>query len=71
MEIKTKFNLGDKVWTLKNFRATEIEVSGYEINSVGKLRVRDAGFYLYNEDECFVSKEELVNYIVNNDDEDL
>lgn len=70
MEIKTKFNLGDKVWTLKDFRATEIEVSGYEINSVGKLRVRDAGFYLYNEDECFVSKEELVNYIVN-DDEDL
>lgn len=71
MEIKTKFNLGDKVWTLKNFKATEIEVSGYEINSVGELRVRDVGFYLHNEDACFPSKEELVNYIVNNDDEDL
>lgn len=70
MEIKTKFNLGDKVWTLKNFKATELEIDGYVINSDGKLRVRDAGYYLYDEEECFNSKEELIDFIFNNNDED-
>lgn len=70
MEIKTKFKLGDKVWTLKNFKATELEIDGYVINSDGKLRVRDAGYYLYDEEECFNSKEELVDFIFNNNDED-
>lgn len=67
MEIKTKYNVGDKLWTIKDCKAIEFEVGSLLINvNNDKKRI---SYYPktdvfstenYEEDICFSSKEELI-----------
>lgn len=73
MTIQTKFNLGDKVWTLSGCKAVEFEICSISINSPKTLNpishITYCGAYnngkitTATESECFVSKEELIEYI--------
>lgn len=71
MEIKTKYNVGDKLWTIKDFRAYEFEVDRINvyINKEGKT---DVSYYperdiissdSYSEQNCYQSREDLINGI--------
>lgn len=67
MEIKTKYNVGDKLWTIKDCKAIEFEVGSLLIN-VNKDKKRISYYPKadvfstenYEEDICFSSKEELI-----------
>lgn len=37
MEIKTKYSIGDKVWTMRNNRPVEIQISDIKIKVVGLI----------------------------------
>lgn len=41
MEIKTKFNVGDKVWVMHNNRPKEIQVGAIKIKVVGLIDEND------------------------------
>ena len=62
MEIKTKFNLGDKIWAVINSKATEIEVTAISITANG-ISYGDSQYNMHRESECFFSKPELIEYI--------
>lgn len=71
MEIKTKFNVGDKVFTIDNnsFRIKEFKVGSMMVffNDTGNLRTTlyptDDYMSSYDEDRCFPTKEDLLKYI--------
>lgn len=63
MNIKTKFNIGDKVWTIINFRAVEIEVAAILCSADG-ICIRGLDEYTWiREENCFYSKELLIKYL--------
>lgn len=65
MEIKTKFAIGDKVWTVNEVKAVEVEISAMVVDGRG-VWVRDnADFTLHHENNCFPTKEELLKHIMN------
>lgn len=67
MEIKTKFNLGDKVWTLRNSKAVEMEIRTATISESGVSyigRLNDDTYMTAEEYQCFPTKDKLVDYIV-------
>lgn len=65
MEIKTKFNLSDKVWTINEVKAVEIEIAAMVVDDKG-VWVRDkSDFTLYHENNCFTTKEKLIKHIMN------
>lgn len=73
MDIKTKFAIGDKVWTIKDCKAVEFEVCSISINKSATLypanRITYCGEYkdgkitTAEEAECFATKEELLKFI--------
>ena len=66
MEIKTKFNIGDKAIVLKESKATEIEIRSILVNETGISYSYDNGLFLMNvfpEAQCFKTKDELIEYI--------
>lgn len=63
MEIKTKFNLGDSVWTICDFKAVEIEVRAMSVDEDGVWLLTAGDYRRYHEDHCFATKEELIKYI--------
>lgn len=71
MEIKTKFNIGDKVWTIRNCKATEIEVAAMVID-VNGVWIRSKEVYsVFHEDNCFPAKEALINHILDDGNESM
>ena len=69
MEIKTKYNVGDKLWTVKNCKAYEFEVDRIYV-SVGKEGKPSVTYYpkdgiissdSYTEQNCYKSREDLIN----------
>lgn len=67
MEIKTKFNLGDKVWTIYNCMTTEIEVAALTIDVDGVWIRSKADYSAFHEDNCFPTKEALINHVLDNE----
>jgi len=67
MEIKTKFNIGDKTWTLIDGKAKETVVDSIHIYNDGvSYAVKDAdrrGYIQHQEAQCFKTKDELIEYI--------
>lgn len=63
MEIKTKFKIGDKVWTIYKFKATEIEVSAMTVDVNGVWIRGKQDYTSFHEDNCFATKDELIQYI--------
>lgn len=70
MEIKTKFGIGDKVWTIKGCKAVELEIN-YIVVSRDEVRYGDGQYNTNLETECFASKEELIRHISDNGNESL
>mgnify|MGYP000049129599 FL=1 len=69
MEIKTKYNVGDKLWTVKNCKAYEFEVDRIYV-SIGKEEKPSVTYYpkdgiissdSYTEQNCYKSREDLIN----------
>ncbi|MBA7489039.1 MAG: hypothetical protein HG422_08465 [Prevotella sp.] len=65
MEIKTKFNIGDTLFTIENMRITS-----FEIDTVGVFMTKKnvtvnyySGVIPHKETECFPTKEALIDYI--------
>lgn len=66
MEFKTKFNIGDKVFTIKEMRIFHFvikSVSVYNSEMGTRISYSDGTFYFYEEQNCFRSEEELLNFI--------
>lgn len=62
MEIKTKFAIGDKVWTIKNCKAVEFEV--VVITLFGTVIFYGSDRYeMIDEAMCFATKEELLKFV--------
>lgn len=74
MDIKTKYNIGDKVWVIFENRAQYLRIEGVMINTLdetfnesGKLVSYRLGIKYYlgdgywvNDIDCFPTKEELL-----------
>lgn len=67
MEIKTKYNIGDKVFLLIRNKVERypivdirIEVSGMRKNTSYRLQTKAGHTEYYSEDEVFPTKEELL-----------
>lgn len=67
MEIKTKFSIGDKVWTISNCKATCIEINCI-ICEVGGVSYASSRYgQAIPENLCFNTKSELLEYISDDD----
>lgn len=68
MEIKTKFNIGDSVWSVLSGRAHGFEIQAVTVAKTAKgnlcITYRDSNFNSYPEHQCFLSKEELRDYFM-------
>ena len=61
MEIKTKFNLGDKVWTIRDCKAVCFKIGCILYDGVtyyGETR-----YDMIIESECFPTKEALMEHV--------
>lgn len=69
MEIKTRFAIGDSVWTIKDGRAYPMEVTAIIVtqdqNGLNDVHYRDSDYLSFPERTCFLSKEELIDYFLN------
>lgn len=68
MEIKTKFNLGDTVVTVKDCKAVETKIDAIVITTNGVSYGTDtfsAVFSPLKEECCFASKDELIKNLTN------
>lgn len=69
MEIKTRYNLGDKVWTVQNCKAVQMEITEISINKERISYRGDIGYTTFPEDNCFITKKSLVNYLTDGNQE--
>lgn len=70
MEIKTKYNLGDKVWVVRNHKLAKITIDGISLRHNGLWCTAFYNCESYPEEACFKTKEELLAYIVDGVDEE-
>lgn len=68
MEIKTKYNVGDTLYTIEHFKIIKFEVARiciftYE-NGVN-IFYSSKNYIDYNENECFQTEDELINQLKN------
>lgn len=61
MEIKTKFNLGDKVWRIHNSKAVSFEIGCILYD--GATYYGETRYDTTIESECFPTKEALIEYV--------
>lgn len=61
--IKTLFKLGDKVWTIHNCKAIEIEIESMTIDKRGVWIRGKEEYNLFHEDNCFSSRDQLIRHI--------
>lgn len=75
MGIKTKFSVGDKVWTIPSYTPTlkpiRFEIAAIRITSSSLIEY-DSGSEVYHEEgRCFATKEEMIKYITDNGNENM
>lgn len=63
MEISTKYTLRNRVWVIRNCKATPIEIKYIMISEQG-VQYGDEAYNMVNESECFPSKEDLGKYVM-------
>ncbi len=72
MDIKTKFAIGDTIWTLRDLKPVEFEVGSISVTQAKTVPPQNIitygsctieAYICANENECFASREELLNYI--------
>lgn len=62
MEIKTVFDIGQIVWTVRNCKAVQFEITAIMADKNG-VRYVDGDYMQYPECECFASKDLLIEKI--------
>lgn len=67
MQIKTKYNIGDAVYLLDGYKIQRANIAGVFFLQIGELnpsiQYKFEIFPAKNENECFETKEELINYL--------
>ena len=65
MEIKTKFNIGDTLFTIENMRITSFEIDAVSVLMTKKSVTVNyySGVISHKETECFPTRESLIDYI--------
>ncbi len=67
MEIKTKFSIGSKVYTVSNCKAVQVTVERISVDKDGisydVVTGKDTKIYSLEEKYLFVSKEQLLTYV--------
>lgn len=73
MEIKSKYNVGDTLYTIEDMKVLKFEV--YAVSSFWSKHVngvsyhRKDSFSSYAEEKCFKSESELINHLMGRDGE--
>lgn len=73
MEIKSKYNVGDTLYTIEDMKVLKFEV--YAVSSFWSKHVngvsyhRSDSFSSYAEEKCFKSETELINHLMGRDGE--
>lgn len=67
MEIKTKFNFGDKVWTISQCKAAQFTIGFIGVYD-GVIVYGSDKYNLIPESECFATKDKLLKYITGDGD---
>lgn len=68
MQVITKFNVGDEVFTIKDMHIYSFIINNVNVfcsKSGVKISYGDDSYSFYEEEDCFKSKEELLNFIQN------
>lgn len=68
MQVTTKFNVGDEVFTIKDMRIYSFIIKSVNVfcsKSGVKKSYGDDSYSFYEEEDCFKFKEELLNFIQN------
>lgn len=66
MEIKTKFNIGDTLFTIKNMHVISFNVkavSAFSSEGIRNVNYMSDAFDFYKEADCFKTKEGLLAFI--------
>lgn len=63
MTIETEFNLGQRIWVIRDSKATPIEVKVITLTEHG-IEYGEGRFPTFPEAESFPSKEELGKYVM-------
>lgn len=81
MQINTRFNIEDRVWTIHRLKAVEFEIHSISISSPRTLMPIVRTIYCGTstngtvvtapEDECFTSKDELLKHITDNGNQEM
>ena len=62
MKIETQFNIGQRIWVIRNGKATPIEVKVITLTVHG-IEYGEGWFPTFPEAECFATKEELLKFV--------
>ncbi len=66
MELKTKYNIGDTVYILVDYKIHRANIAGIGIDVVGEhktITYRFPVFPMRRENQCFRTKEELIKFL--------
>lgn len=67
MKIETKYDIGENVWFLEDYRAQSSKISGVEYQKLGDAKpyilYRFLAFQPKKESQVFKTKEELIKYL--------
>lgn len=66
MELKTKYNIGDVVYILVDYKIQRANIAGIGIDVIGEHKTvtyRFPVFPMRRENQCFRTKEELIKYL--------
>ena len=67
MDIKSKYNVGDIIFTIDGFKIVRFEVKSVSVladeNGVSVYYNRNGSYHSYPEKECFDSENSLINFI--------
>lgn len=67
MEIKTKYNIGDAVYILDDYKIQRVNILGIKFEQHGKAMasiIYTFGIFpMKKETECFETKESLINFL--------
>lgn len=66
MQVTTKFNVGDELYTIANMKIVKFKVSSLSIfvdKNLTTVSYFGDGYDSYKEDNCFRTEDELLNFL--------
>lgn len=62
MEITTKFNVSDTLWTVRECKAIQFNVARIHLSKDG-ISYWDEEYHSHPEENCFATKDELIKHL--------